>query len=596
MKKQADVAEAFARSVVDGETPCAASAVLACDRHLRDLARVGWRWRYDVQRADRIMAFARELTLSGGQWEGLPWEPLPWQEFLLRSVFGWCDADGYRRFRKVYIEAPKGTGKVMLSAAVGLYLLHLDGERRPEIYCLAETGDQAQIVFDCARQIMDRSEDLSAWGYIYGGDVVPNRIMSHDGGFIRRVDRAQGGRGRSGFVPSGILVDELHEVRDTGLITLYEAGTKSRRNPLTFTTTNTGAGAAQGTPCWVEHAHALRVVRGEVDDERYLGLVYELDRDLDDVILGREDLWPAFNPSLPATPGYEYLRDQVRMAAQSPSRRSEVLRLNFGRWSDAADPWLHVEGWKAVQVAPDALPPPAGPVVAALDLSTRTDLTGGAVCWEVGDGTIALMATGWTPEEGLEQRAQLDSADYERWVKDGHLVATPGRIVDYSIVAEWVMDLARGEQGLRCVGSDSHGRTHFREALEKFGVEVAGSFGEAGGEEIVMVYHPQGWAEHLKKQEEARGDGNLYPAMPTSIADFEELVAKEQLIVARNPALTSSVLNAVTIKDNHANRKFAKTKSYSRIDLCIAAVCAVGILMQLRHEDSMGDIEEWLVA
>ena len=591
-----DAAADFARDVASGRLRVAESAALTCERHLRDLEQRDFAWRYDVERADRIMAFARELTLSGGQWEGKRWEPLPWQEFLLRVAFGWVGPHGVRRFRKIYCETPKGSGKVQISACIALYLLHLDGERRPEIYVLAETGDQAQIVFDCARQIMDRSEDLSAWGYIYGGDVVPNRIMAHDGGFIRRVDRAVGGRGRSGFVPSGIIVDELHEVRDLGLITLYEAGTKSRIQPMTAITTNTGAGAAQGTPCWQEHAYALRVARGDVEDDRYLPLVYELDRGLEDEdeIFKREELWPAFNPSLPATPGYDYLRDQVRVARMSPSRRAEVLRLNFGRWSDAANPWLHVEGWKAVQVAPDALPAPDGPVVVALDLSTRTDLTGGAVAYEAGDGKIALWATGWTPEEGLEQRAQVDAADYERWVEDGHLVATPGRIVDYGMVAEWLVDLVRSEHGVRCVGADTHGRTHFREALVKLGYEAAVGLTTSGGEEIVLVYHPQGWAENLKKQEEQRGDGELYPAMPTSIADFEELVAKEQLIVARNPALTSGVLSAVTIVDNHNNRKFAKTKSYSRIDLCIAAVCAVGIVMQLRHEDDMGDISEWL--
>ena len=284
-----DAAERFARDVVAGKVPLAESARLACERHLADLRRRDWRWRWDCATADRIMDFCRDLTLSGGQWEGRPWEPLPWQAFLLRSVFGWVDSVGVRRFRKVYVETPKGSGKVMLSAAAALYLLHLDGEKRPEVYLLAETGDQAQIIFDCARQVMDRSEDLSSLGYIYGGDVVPNRIMAHDGGFIRRVDRAQGGKGRSGFVPSGIFVDELHEVRDTGLIQLYEAGTKSRVRPLTFITTNTGAGAAQATPCWIEHAYALRVVRGGVEDDRYLSFVVELDRDLDKTIFQRED-------------------------------------------------------------------------------------------------------------------------------------------------------------------------------------------------------------------------------------------------------------------------------------------------------------------
>lgn len=592
-----DQAAHYASLVLSGEEPCALSARLTFERHLNDLERMkqGWHWQYDVSRADRIMAFASELTLSDGQWEGQPWKPHPWQEFLLRTAFGWVGPDGNRRFRKVYCETPKGSGKKVISAAIALYMLHLDGEGRPEIYCLAETGDQAQIIFDCTRQIMDRSEDLSAWGYVYGGDVVPNRIMSHEGGFIRRVDRAQGGRGRSGFLPSAILVDELHEIRDTGLIDLYEAGTKLRQQPLTFLTTNTGAGAAQGTPCWTEHSHALRIAKGDVLDERYLPLVYELDRELDDEIFERRDLWPAFNPSLPDTPGYEYIEDRIRKAAVSPSARAEVLRLNFGRWSDAANPWLNVQAWKAVQTEPEDMPPPSDRVVVAFDLSTRTDLTGGAVAWEAEDGKVAVRAMGWTPEEGLEQRAQTDAADYLRWIQDGHLISTPGRIVDYSIIAEWLADLVGSDHGVRCVGTDTFGRTHFRKALEDLGMEVVGSFQESGGEDLILIYHPQGFAENMKKQEENRGDGEIYPSMPVSINDFEELVAKELLIVQKSPALTSAVLSACTIVDNHSNRKFAKTKSYARIDLCVAATCAVGILMQLREGDDMGDMSEWMV-
>ena len=46
--------------------------------------------------------------------------------------------------------------------------------------------------------------------------------------------------------------------------------------------------------------------------------------------------------------------------------------------------------------------------------------------------------------------------------------------------------------------------------------------------------------------------------MPTSIGDFEELVLKKKLIVENNRALTSAVLNSMTIADGSANRKLNK--------------------------------------
>ena len=113
---------------------------------------------------------------------------------------------------------------------------------------------------------------------------------------------------------------------------------------------------------------------------------------------------------------------------------------------------------------------------------------------------------------------------------------------------------------------------------------------------MALVYHPQGFTANMKAQEEKRGDGNVYPSMPTSLSDFEQLVVKGELVVRESPALTAGILSAVTIRDGAGNRKLSKTKAYGRIDLCVAAVCAVGILMQLRMADDMGEMDQWLAA
>ena len=156
---------------------------------------------------------------------------------------------------------------------------------------------------------------------------------------------------------------------------------KSRKQPLVFITTNTGSGAAQGTPAWKEHIRAIRVCEGRAEDDRYFALVYELDKNLDDEIFDRRDLWPAFNPSLPDTPSFEYLDDQVKASAASPSRKANVLRLNFGRWADAANPWLDPAAWKACQH--DKIDPSIYegiPCMIGLDLSQRADISGSSGC------------------------------------------------------------------------------------------------------------------------------------------------------------------------------------------------------------------------
>ncbi|ANY62223.1 hypothetical protein MA05_09145 [Comamonas aquatica] len=76
-----------------------------------------------------------------GQLAGMPIVLEPWQVFVLTTAFGWVKKDGKRRFRRVYIEVPRGNAKSTLSSAVGLYMLTADGEGGAECYSLATTRD-----------------------------------------------------------------------------------------------------------------------------------------------------------------------------------------------------------------------------------------------------------------------------------------------------------------------------------------------------------------------------------------------------------------------------------------------------------------------
>ncbi|WP_075208488.1 phage major capsid protein [Klebsiella michiganensis] len=92
----------------------------SCQRHLNDLQSCharGLHW--DVEAAQRsIDYFAKVLKLNGGDFEGEPFVLLPWQCFIVGSIFGWKNARGFRRFRMVYVESGKGSGKSPLSAGI----------------------------------------------------------------------------------------------------------------------------------------------------------------------------------------------------------------------------------------------------------------------------------------------------------------------------------------------------------------------------------------------------------------------------------------------------------------------------------------------
>ena len=72
-----------------------------------------------------------------------------WQIFILANILGlkWKDT-GYRVCRESYIQIARKAGKDAFMAALSLYMMVVDGEASPEIACLANSRDQARILFD----------------------------------------------------------------------------------------------------------------------------------------------------------------------------------------------------------------------------------------------------------------------------------------------------------------------------------------------------------------------------------------------------------------------------------------------------------------
>jgi Phage terminase-like protein, large subunit len=160
----AGIARQYARAVLAGGIPACRWVRAACQRQIDDLACFKGRsspYRFNpvltdacglrYRPADRACAFVEQLCHVKGPLAGQPIQLEPWQAFILATVFGWVKADGKRRFRRSYIEVPRGNAKSTLSSAVGLYMLAADNEGGAEVYSLATTRDQARIVLAMPR-------------------------------------------------------------------------------------------------------------------------------------------------------------------------------------------------------------------------------------------------------------------------------------------------------------------------------------------------------------------------------------------------------------------------------------------------------------
>ena len=115
---------------------------------------------YNKKKADRAVTFIENLCHTKGKWAGTKFWLLPWQEQLIRDIFGIVKADGNRQFRTAFVEICKKVGKSELAAAIALYLLYADNEPSAEVYGAAADRQQASIVFDVARQMVEMSPAL----------------------------------------------------------------------------------------------------------------------------------------------------------------------------------------------------------------------------------------------------------------------------------------------------------------------------------------------------------------------------------------------------------------------------------------------------
>ncbi|WP_238347822.1 terminase large subunit domain-containing protein [Comamonas piscis] len=120
----------------------------------------------------------------------------PWQVFIVGSLFGWYFDDGRRRFRVVYIETGKGSGKSPLVAGIGLYGLTADKEQRAEIYAAATKKEQAQILFRDAVAMVKLSKSLSQRLVPSGRDEkVWNLFYPETNSFFRTIAADEGQSG-----------------------------------------------------------------------------------------------------------------------------------------------------------------------------------------------------------------------------------------------------------------------------------------------------------------------------------------------------------------------------------------------------------------
>ena len=457
-----EIATAYARDVVASKVVGCKWHRLACQRHLNDLARAetgefAYAWNPELtdikgkpyRPAERICKFAELMPHIKGDWaaRGQLIKLERWQVFILASVFGWTHkVTGKRRFRVADIIVPRKNAKSTLAAIIGNFMLAADGEFGAEVYSGATSQDQAMEVFRPAL-LMARTTPRFVQAYGIMVNVSNLSIAENNSKFEPVI-----GKPGDGASPSCAIVDEYHEHKTSELFDTMQTGMGARSQPLILVITT--AGSDISGPCYLHQVELQKILEGTIENDQRFGIVFTMDDD---------DDWTSELALQKANPNYgisidaEYLQLQQRDAVADTRKQNVFKTKHLNVWVAAASPWLNLHNLQ--QSGDPALTIESydwDGCVAGLDLASKQDIASRVqLCWrDLDDGRhYYAFSRNYVPQSTVDKP---ENAHYQAWVHSGHLIATPGNMIDLEQIQEELIEDA-SQVHIREVAKDPWG-------------------------------------------------------------------------------------------------------------------------------------------
>lgn len=485
---------------------------------------------YDKDKADRAVAFIENLCHTKGKWAGKPFLLLPWQEQIVRDLFGIVKEDGNRQFLTAYIEIGKKNGKSELAAAVALYLLYADNEPSAEVYGAACDRNQASIVFDVAKQMVEMCPALLRRSKIRSAG---KRIINYRNAGFYQVLSAETGT-KHGLNVSGLIFDEIHAQPNRKLYDVLTKGSgDAREQPLFFIITT--AGNDKNSICYELHTKALDIMHGRKKDHTFYPVVYGLEEGED---WTDEANWYKANPSLGYTINIERVREAYRNAIENPAEENvfKQLRLNI---------WIPEQVYDKGNLPINLESLHGRMCYGGLDLSSTSDITALVLAFppRTEDEKYILLPFFWLPEDTLELRCRRDHVLYDVWQKQGFIQTTEGNVIHYGFIEKFIERLGE-TYNIREIAYDRWNATQMVQNLEDMG--------------FTMVPFGQGFKD-----------------MSPPSKELFKLLMEGNFVHGGNPVLKWMAGNVVMRQDPAGNIKPDKEKSVEKIDGIVASIMAL---------------------
>ena len=504
---------------------------------------------YDDSVPQRIKKFFEKfLVHSKGTHANKPFVLLDWQYDIIKQLYGTYTVDKLRRYRNGLILIPRKNGKTTLAAGLCLYEL-LFGEASGEVYAVANSRDQARIIFGIASEMVSRSKILSKRIKIYKNALYNPKNRSTFKVLSRDANTALG------LNASLVIFDELLAAPDDALYNSMVTSMGARKQPLMLSISTAGFSKASFLYQLVEHGE--RINNKQVNDDTFFARIYGLQDDDD---WTKEDVWYRCNPSLGHTISIEFFRTEYNRAKEFPRFENAFKTLYLNAWLDHTKGWIGDTQWMECGKDIDISEFKGETCYAGLDLSSTTDLTALSLCFYK-DDKYYLFVFPFCPQDNIKMRTRKDKVPYEMWQQQGFLTATPGNATDYDYVLKKLNDLSV-DYNISAICIDRWNSSYLSTKLMDLGFNVI-AFG-------------QGFA-----------------SMASPVRAMERLVLNKGIIHNNHPVLRWCLSNVILKVDAAGNAKADKAKSRERIDLVVSSLMALEECSKNNLNTGVGEVS-WI--
>lgn len=503
-----------------------------------------------------------------GDLAGQPLTLQPWQIGFVANLFGWKRDGGARRYRESLLYIGRKNGKTCLAAAIALTSMSMDGEIGAYNVCAAADADQAALLFRHADGMITNDSELSRRFKVYRG--IGQRSIAYPAQSSRLKVVSSDAATKHGGNGHLAIVDELHAQKNRDLVDVLQTSMASanRRQPLLLHLTT--ADFDRESICNEKYDHAKRILDGTTNDPWFLPAIYEAGQDDD---WTDEKTWEKANPNIDVSVSREYLHHECERAKSIVGYQNTFKRLHLNLRTQQAVRWITLESWDECAIGIDD--PKSWrknmieelrcePCYAALDLSTKRDLTALVLLFQCEDDSVIILPWFFCPAADIHERSTRDHVPYSEWIQDGWLEATPGNSIDQSYIRAKHGEL-RSMFEIKTTAFDPWNGEWFNQ--------------QVGGDDGANVVE---FNQNLRNMNE-----------PSK--EFEALIIDHKLQHGANPMLRWMAGNVSVFQDGNGNIRPDKKKSTERIDGIVATIMTIGLNMKsdysgVRHSSYANDV------